>query len=78
LNWSETLDCWILKSESHYDDDIQDFIYIDKSKYDQSIYDNRYNFIQSRKNSSNQPFIIDSFDPDYVLSLLRRRSRAVG
>ena len=80
LNWSETLDCWILKSESHYDDDIQDYIYIDKSKYDQSIYDNRCNFMQSRRQpkSSNQDLIIDSFGTDSILSLFRRQIQGRG
>ena len=70
LNWSETLDCWILKSESYFDDDIQDFIYKDKSKYDQSVYDNRYNLVQQR---SQQKTFSDQFDPEFVLSLFRRR-----
>lgn len=71
LNWSETLDCWILKSESYFDDDIQDFIYKDKSKYDQSVYDNRYNLVQQR--SQHKTLSIDQLDPEFVLSIFRRR-----
>jgi len=73
LNWSETLDCWILKSESYFDDDIEDFIYKDKSKYDQTLYTNRQNFIQERKRTKTATFNIDGLDPDYLLSLFRRR-----
>ena len=73
LNWSETLDCYILKSESYFDDDIEDFIYKDKSKYDQTLYTNRQNFIQERKRTKTATFNIDGLDPDYLLSLFRRR-----
>lgn len=41
LNYSETLDTWLLKSESHWVEEIEDYIYVDSSRYDQSTYDER-------------------------------------
>lgn len=72
LNYSETLDMWILKSESHFDDDIQDYIYTDNSRYDQSIYNTRLKNISDRNRNHYSKLDIDQlFSISDILS--RRR-----
>jgi len=74
LNYSETLDSWLLKSESHFDGDIQDYIYIDSSRYDKSIYDNRVN--QLNKSELPQIFpMLDQATPNDIFSVLSSSPR---
>lgn len=55
LNYSNILDTWILKTESYFDEDIEDYIYTDKSKYDYTIYEKRLKYIQERQSRPTHP-----------------------
>jgi hypothetical protein len=46
LNHSETLGRWILKSESYYDEELRDFFWIDSSKNDENLLNERRNIIK--------------------------------
>lgn len=45
LNYSETLDKWLLKTESKYDEDLRDYIYNDIEKVDIKLLNDRKDFI---------------------------------
>lgn len=53
-NWSHTYDRWILTSESHYSDDLEDYIFSDDSKNDPDKIAERKKWIdEKRKNEEN-------------------------
>jgi hypothetical protein len=74
LNYCETLDTWILKSESYYDDDIEDYIYTDRSRYDKFIYEARLKNIADRNSND---YSRSSIERLFSVSEILRMRRSV-
>jgi hypothetical protein len=70
-NYSDTLDMWILRNESTYSDDLEDYVYTDMSRMDKELVNKRIELINKRRNPSKEDkdkikksfysFIIDSW-----------------
>lgn len=50
-NWSDTLNKWILRSESEWNSDLQDHVYIDQSKIDPTLIQKRKEYLKKNMES---------------------------
>ena len=64
--YCETLDKFILKSESEYNEELRDYIYKDLSRVDSDIIEKRKNLFSSKKESLVEKFITYSTLNDYM------------
>lgn len=58
-NYSETLDRFILKSESEYNNELRDYMYIDLSRVDFEILEKRRIFVKNDENEKENNYSVD-------------------
>ena len=78
-NYSDTLDTWILRDESTYSDELEDYVYTDMSRMDKDLLNKRIELINKRRNPKDkdkekQRSLFQSFIFDTCQSLAQRYS----